>query len=68
MLFIAGSLMGPSMERGVRSRMTLGLICLAENRQMGLKQLSEFVHMQAEVQGIASRTQSMGAGISYKNG
>lgn len=53
---------------GERSRMTLGLISPAENRQMRLKQLSVFVHMQPEVQGRASRTPSMGAGINYKDG
>lgn len=55
-MFIAGNLMGPSMERGVRSRMTLG-ISPAEKRQMRLKQLSVFVHMQPEVWGRASRVQ-----------
>lgn len=49
MLFIAENLMGPSMERGVRSRMTLGLVSPAENRQMRLKQLSLFGDMQPEL-------------------
>lgn len=53
---------------GERSRMTLGLIGPAENTQMRWKLLSVFVHMQAQVQGRASRTQSMGAGISYIDG
>lgn len=39
LLFIAGNVMGPSMERDVRSRITLGLVGTAENRQMRLNQL-----------------------------
>lgn len=54
-MFIAGNFMGPSMERGVRSRITLGLTGPAENRQMRLKQLSVYVHIQTEILRRASR-------------
>lgn len=47
--------MGPSMERGVRSRITLGLVGPAENRQVRLKQLSVYAHIQTEIPGRASR-------------
>lgn len=55
LLFIAGNFMGPSMERGVRGRITLGLIGPAGKKQMQLKQSSVYVHMQTEILGKASR-------------